>query len=78
MILEIAIGDAYGAGFEFVKDSIIENEHKMNKYSDSRIDNIKAGEYTDDTQMTIAISELLLQEDVWSKELIARYFFEYI
>lgn len=74
MILEIAIGDAYGAGFEFVKDSIIEEEHKMEKYLDSRIDNIKAGEYTDDTQMTIAIAELLLNEEVWSKELIAKYF----
>jgi ADP-ribosylglycohydrolase len=76
MLLEVAIGDSYGAGFEFVKDHLIEKEHKMDKYYDSRIDNIKAGEYTDDTQMSLAIAELLLTDYKWTPEIVAGYFLD--
>lgn len=74
MLLESAKGDAYGSGFEFVKQFIIERDHKMDCYYASRIDNLKAGQYTDDTQMSIAIAELLLNEPEWTPELIAEYF----
>lgn len=37
MLLELAIGDAYGAGFEFAKKEIIDKEHTLTKYCDSRI-----------------------------------------
>lgn len=74
MLLEIAIGDAYGAGFEFVKKETIEKEHDLTKYYDSRIDNIKAGQYTDDTQMTLAIIEMLLSDEEWTKENITKHF----
>lgn len=74
MLLEIAIGDAYGAGFEFVDEDIIERENTLEKYYGSRIDDLKAGQYTDDTQMSLAIVELMLSEEEWSKENIARYF----
>lgn len=74
MILEIAIGDSYGAGFEFVKAHIIEQDHKMDRYFASRIDNLEAGQYTDDTQMTLAIAELMLKEEKWTPEIIADYF----
>ena len=74
MLLEIAIGDAYGAGFEFVEEDIIKKYNKLDSYYDSRIDNIRAGQYTDDTQMSLAIAELLLEEKEWTKENITEYF----
>ena len=78
MIVEIAIGDAYGAGFEFVKSETIEKEHKMDKYYASRIDDLKAGQYTDDTQMSLAIINLMLnyKHQDWTKTLIAKEFLE--
>ena len=74
MLIEVAIGDAYGAGFEFVEEEVIKKYNTLTSYYDSRIDNIKAGQYTDDTQMTLAIVELLLEKEVWNKEVIAKYF----
>jgi len=76
MLLEIAIGDAYGAGFEFVPDETIKKEHNLTKYYASRIDDLKVGQYTDDTQMTLAISELMISKKVWTKELITKHFLE--
>tara|TARA_Y100001960_G_C14783007_1_gene888292 strand:+ start:993 stop:1835 length:843 start_codon:yes stop_codon:yes gene_type:complete len=74
MLIEVAIGDAYGAGFEFVEEDIIKKYNKLESYYDSRIDNIRAGQYTDDTQMSLAIAELLIDEVEWTKENIAKYF----
>lgn len=74
MLIEIAIGDAYGAGFEFVEEEVIKKYNKLKSYYNSRIDNIKAGQYTDDTQMSLAIAELLLSEVEWTKENITEYF----
>ncbi|MFK7796001.1 MAG: ADP-ribosylglycohydrolase family protein [Aureispira sp.] len=74
MLLEIAIGDAYGAGFEFVSPEIIQAEHQLNQYYPSRIDMLEAGQYTDDTQMSIAIVELMLSGAPWTKESITKYF----
>ena len=31
MLIEIAVGDAYGAGFEFTTEEIIEKEHNLDK-----------------------------------------------
>lgn len=76
MLIEIAIGDAYGAGFEFVSDEIIKKENKLNKYYASRIDDLKAGQYTDDTQMSLAIAELMVEDSPWTKELITKKFLE--
>lgn len=74
MLIEVAIGDAYGAGFEFVEEDIIKKYNKLESYYDSRIDNIRAGQYTDDTQMSLAIAELLIDEVEWEKENITKYF----
>lgn len=74
MLLELAIGDAYGAGFEFAKKEIIDKEHTLTKYCDSRIDKIKAGQYTDDTQMTLAIMEMMITGKEWTFENITESF----
>lgn len=74
MLLEIAIGDAYGAGFEFTSVEIIQKEHQLDRYYGSRIDDLEAGQYTDDTQMSIAIIELMLSGKPWTKESITEHF----
>lgn len=76
MILEAAIGDAYGAGFEFQElDYIIKNNdltqyHKHGMYTEIY------KRYTDDTQMAIAIAELLLEDDNWNEVKVADKFIE--
>ena len=74
MLVEFASADAYGAGFEFVSDELIKKEHKLKKYYASRIDDLKEGEYTDDTQMTIGLIEFMLSGEEWTKENITKYF----
>jgi ADP-ribosylglycohydrolase len=61
VLFEIAIGDAYGAGFEFCSRQKIERSNTLASYVDHEL-GIAAGCYTDDTQMSIAISEVLLSE----------------
>lgn len=79
MLVEIAIGDAYGAGFEFKNSMLVNNKldvyysHPTHMASDGSGDSLKPGQYTDDTQMSIAVSEVLLGDD-WSKEAFANSF----
>ena len=67
MILELAIGDAYGAGFEYVSDKIVRNENRLDGYRRHPRHAIGGGRYTDDTQMTLAIAEAMLEEE-WTVE----------
>lgn len=60
MLIEIAIGDAYGAGFEFAPRAKIERHNDGAGYVAHEL-GIPAGHYTDDTQMSIAVAELLLR-----------------
>jgi ADP-ribosyl-[dinitrogen reductase] hydrolase len=76
MLIEVAIGDAYGAGFEFVEDDIIEKHNKLESYYESRTDDIRAGQYTDDTQMSIAIAELLISKSKFNEIEIAQKFID--
>jgi ADP-ribosylglycohydrolase len=62
MLFEIAIGDAYGAGFEFCpREKIVRCNDGLNYQAHER--GIPAGRYTDDTQMSVAVAELLLHDD---------------
>jgi ADP-ribosyl-[dinitrogen reductase] hydrolase len=65
MLYHMAIGDAYGAGFEFVKHEAQEASGQVNNtqtyYAHPSL-NIGGGRYTDDTQMAIAITEFLLYD----------------
>ena len=70
MILEIAIGDAFGAAYEYVGKKII----AIHGYRSNPKHQNPAGRYTDDTQMSIAIAELLLNHKTWTKELIGSHF----
>jgi ADP-ribosyl-[dinitrogen reductase] hydrolase len=60
MLLEIAIGDAYGAGFEYVDPAIVAAHNDLSAYVAHPKHNIGRGRYTDDAQMSIAVTEVLL------------------
>ncbi len=74
MLLEIAIGDAYGAGFEFVSRRQISDHNDLSRYYRHPHLPIGSGYYTDDTQMSLAVAEALLDERAWSRDLLAEYF----
>jgi ADP-ribosyl-[dinitrogen reductase] hydrolase len=75
MLLVIAMADAYGAGFEFTENEYIKENHCLTKYHQAWLDNTPAGFYTDDTQMSIAIAELMVNESgPWNENLVAEYF----
>lgn len=79
MFKGILIGDAYGAGFEFKNSMLVHNDakkfydHPTHMASDGSKNSLRAGQYTDDTQMSIAVAEVLLGDD-WTKESFARSF----
>jgi len=73
MILEIAIGDAYGAGFEFSSREKISQYNTLNGFVAHDL-GIPAGHYTDDTQMTLAVAEVLLGGSEWSSQIFADAF----
>ena len=72
MLVELAIGDAYGAAFEFDGLQIAENDLK--DYYQHSLYQLGKGRYTDDTQMTIAVGEALVDGRPYTKELFAEYF----
>lgn len=76
MLLELAIGDAYGAGFEYASRDFVEKENHLEKYVKHPRHQIVPGCYTDDTQMALAIVELLVEETPWTRENIANKFVE--
>jgi ADP-ribosylglycohydrolase len=79
MITNMAIGDAYGAGFEFVKPQS-QAEHGMvndvTRYYRHPSLTIGNGRYTDDTQMALAIAELLVDGIEFTPPNIASKFVE--
>jgi ADP-ribosylglycohydrolase len=74
MLLEIAIGDAYGAGFEFVAEHVVREHNDLSSYLQHPRHALSPGRYTDDTHMTIAIAEAMLSGQAWSAELLASSF----
>ncbi len=76
MLLELAIGDAYGAGFEYVDREIIRRWNNLSRYVKHPRHNIRPGSYTDDTQMSLAIAEAIVSGEPWNPALLARKFVE--
>jgi len=73
MMLELAIGDAYGAGFEYATEMLEYND--LSRYvQHPRHRGTRPGMYTDDTQMSLAICEQLLSDEEWSRERLASRF----
>lgn len=73
MLKEIAVADAYGAGFEFSSKEKILKHNDLTNYIEHGLYSTR-GRYTDDTQMSIAISELILSKLEWTTKDIASKF----
>ncbi|MBW3598895.1 MAG: ADP-ribosylglycohydrolase family protein [Planctomycetes bacterium] len=76
MLLEIAIGDAYGAGFEYVKPKLVRAGNDLSRYVQHPRHGTAPGAYTDDTQMSLAMAEALLEEIPWTPEDLAQKFLD--
>lgn len=76
MLLELAIGDAYGAGFEYVDRQTIETHNDAAHYIAHPRHCIGSGRYTDDTQMSLAIAEAIVSGEDWTPLNLASRFVE--
>jgi ADP-ribosylglycohydrolase len=76
MLLELAIGDAYGAGFEYVNHQLIRQFNDLSRYVQHPRHSTRPGQYTDDTQMTLAIVEAILSGEEWTPRHLAQRFVE--
>jgi len=74
MLLELAIGDAYGAGFEYADSEVVQRYNDLSRYVQHPRYQIKPGCYTDDTQMSLAIAETLVAGEPWTPEVLAHHF----
>ncbi|MGD1711903.1 ADP-ribosylglycohydrolase family protein [Dapis sp. BLCC M172] len=76
MLLELAIGDAYGAGFEYADIQLIKQHNNLFNYVKHPRHKLIPGSYTDDTQMSIAITEMIISREPWTRENLADKFVE--
>lgn len=61
MLAEIGIADAYGVGYEYVDDKVVEEYNKGFSYRQHPIHtDLRPGDYSDDTQMSIAVAEYMI------------------
>jgi len=73
MLVELAIGDAYAAAFEFV-DWELTRDHQLGDYARHPRHEREPGRYTDDTQMSIAVAELIVSRAPFTRENLADCF----
>jgi ADP-ribosylglycohydrolase len=68
MLVRIAQGDAYGMACEYIKFPRDQEVHdqalRFERYGRHPIHKLAPGQYTDDTQMSVAVSEVLLELNV--------------
>ncbi|MEO1270311.1 MAG: ADP-ribosylglycohydrolase family protein [Myxococcota bacterium] len=76
MLIELAIGDAYGAAFEYARAKFISRYNHLQGYARRIRGELRPGQYTDDTQMSLAIVEAMLSEERWTAPHLARRFVE--
>jgi ADP-ribosyl-[dinitrogen reductase] hydrolase len=74
MLVELAIGDAYGAGFEYAADRIVREMNNLSAYVQHPRHGIRPGCYTDDTQMSVAVAEAIVADEPWTPEMLAQRF----
>lgn len=75
MMLEATIGDAYGSGYEFAPDFVFE-KNTLQNYLPHADGSGYFNRYTDDTQMAIGLTELLIEDAAWTPLNIANKFVE--
>lgn len=76
MLVELAVGDAYGAGFEYATPEVVRGRNDLSTYVKHPRHGTRPGHYTDDTQMSIAVAEALVSGEPWTRELLAGKFVE--
>lgn len=76
MLLEASIGDSFGCVFEFATDKFVKDNNHCECYVENPKRKGYVGKYTDDTQMSIALTEALLLGVPWEPKFIASKFFE--
>ncbi|QIS14347.1 ADP-ribosylglycohydrolase family protein [Nocardia arthritidis] len=75
MLVELAVGDAYGAGFEYADPEFVARHNNLTHYVQHPTHlTVLPGSYTDDTQMTLAVAELLASGEPWTEERLADHF----
>lgn len=76
MLLEIAVGDALGAGYEYNDKALeLHRGNLFEKYiQHGKHTGITPGMYTDDTQMSIAIAEAIVSGEPWLPGHIVQHF----
>lgn len=75
MLIELAVGDAYGAGFEYAPPEFVAAHNTLRGYVQHPTHlGIRPGAYTDDTQMTLAVAELMADGDAWTPANLADRF----
>jgi ADP-ribosylglycohydrolase len=74
MLVELAIGDAYGAGFEYATADVVARHNDLSGYVRHPKHAIRPGCYTDDTQMSIAVAEAVVSGEPWTREALAERF----
>ena len=78
MLLEIAVADGYGIGYEYVSRDIIQNNNDGRTYIQHPVHSLKPGQYSDDTQMSIGLTEFMIDNlngNLFDEEKLASYFF---
>jgi len=77
LLIKIAQGDAFGLGVEYVKKphSNYNNLLLFNHYYPHPRGGIISGSYTDDTQMSIAVAEVIIDGPPYTEEKFGKAFF---
>ncbi len=74
MLIELAKGDAYGAGFEYAPAPFVSEHNTLKAFVQNPQHPLIPGRYTDDTQMSIAVAEVMLSGLPWTKVVLADSF----
>lgn len=75
MLLEMAIADSYGSGFEYVDPAIVAAHNTLSGYRQHpKWTGLRPGRYTDDTQMALGLAEFLISRKPLTTVGLARAF----
>jgi ADP-ribosylglycohydrolase len=74
MLLETAVGDAYGAGFEYAAADFVAQHNTLACHRQHPKHKLTPGVYTDDTQMALAIAEVIVSDKPFTREVLADAF----
>jgi len=76
MLLETAVGDSFGVGYEYNDEALQKWGGKLDRgyVQHKKHTGLRPGMYSDDTQMSIAIAECIVSGEEWTPKNIVKYF----